>query len=189
MRDEKNYSKKCACAFTGYRPHRFPWRYNETDSRCVVLKAILTEQISTLAACGVADWFSGMALGADCWCAQIVLDLREKNPALKLHCVLPCEGQDKNWSDSAREQYRSILKQADSVDYVSRTYYDNCMIDRNHRLVESAGLLLAVYNGMRRSGTGATVNYARKLGREIIMIDPITLRITHEGMMQCPVSL
>ena len=55
------------------------------------------------------------------------------------------------------------------------------MIDRNHRLVESAGFLLAVYNGVRRSGTGATVNYARKMGREIIVIDPVTLGITHES--------
>ena len=73
------------------------------------------------------------------------------------------------------------MKQADSVEYVSRAYYDGCMIDRNHRLVESAGLLLAVYNGVRRSGTGATVNYARKMGREIIVIDPLTRRVTHEG--------
>ena len=55
------------------------------------------------------------------------------------------------------------------------------MIDRNHRLVESSSLLLAVYSGARRSGTGATVNYARKLGREIIVIDPTTLHVTHEG--------
>ena len=54
------------------------------------------------------------------------------------------------------------------------------MIDRNHRLVESADLLLAVFNGVRRSGTGATVNYARKLGREIIVIDPITRNIRRE---------
>ena len=102
-------------------------------------------------------------------------------PALKLHCVLPHEGQADKWSDSARERYHSILKHADSVEYVSRAYYDGCMIDRNHRLVESAGLLLAVYNGVRRSGTGATVNYARKMGREIIVIDPLTRRVTHEG--------
>ncbi len=82
---------------------------------------------------------------------------------------------------SARERYYSILKQADSVAYVNHKYYDGCMIDRNHRLVESAGLMLAVYNGIRRSGTGATVNYARKLGREIIVIDPITRSVTHEG--------
>ena len=48
-------------------------------------------------------------------------------------------------------------------------------------MVESAGLLLAVYNGVRRSGTGATVNYARKMGREIIIIDPLTRAVTHEG--------
>lgn len=64
------------------------------------------------------------------------------------------------------------------MEYVSRKYYDGCMIDRNHRMVEAAGILLAVYNGARRSGTGATVNYARKLGREIIVIDPITLNVT-----------
>ena len=65
------------------------------------------------------------------------------------------------------------MKQADSVEYVSSNYCAGCMIDRNHRLVDSAGLLLAVYSGARRSGTGATVNYARKMGREVIVIDPI----------------
>ena len=73
------------------------------------------------------------------------------------------------------------MSQADTIEYVSHEYYDGCMIDRNHRLVESADLLLAVYNGVRRSGTGATVNYARKLGREIILINPTTLSMTHEG--------
>lgn len=92
-------------------------------------------------------------------------------------CVLPCEGQADKWSDSAREHYYSILKQADSVEYVSYEYYDGCLLDRNHRLVNAADLLLAVYNGARRSGTGATVNYANRVGREIIVIDPITLCI------------
>ena len=153
----------------------------EEDRRCVALKAVLTEQIAALAKAGVTDFFSGMAEGTDCYCSQIVLTLREINPALKLHCVLPHKGQADRWSASARERYNAILEQAASVDYVSRAYYDGCMIDRNHRLVESAGLLLAVYNGVRRSGTGATVNYARKLGREIIVIDPATLEITHES--------
>ncbi len=62
----------------------------------------------------------------------------------------------------------------------SRKYYDDCMLDRNRRLVEFAGLLLAVYNGVPRSGTGATVNFAQKMGREIIVIDPITRFVTHE---------
>ncbi len=175
-----------SCAFTGHRPHKFPWKDNEADPRCIALKETLAEQIATLAGAGVTEYFTGGADGVDCWAAEIVLTMREKNPALKLRCVLPHEGQADRWSDSAQERYHSILERADSVDYVSRQYYDGCMIDRNHRLVESAGLLLAVFNGVRRSGTGETVNYARKMGKEIIVIDPITWQVTHEKTAQLP---
>ena len=175
-----------SCAFTGHRPHKFPWKDNEADPRCIALKETLAEQIATLAGAGVTEYFTGGADGVDCWAAEIVLTMREKNPALKLRCVLPHEGQADRWSDSAQERYHSILERADSVDYVSRQYYDGCMIDRNHRLVELAGLLLAVFNGARRSGTGATVNYARKMGREIIVIDPITQQVSHEKTAPLP---
>ena len=139
-----------SCAFSGHRPHKFPWKSHEGDPRCVALKAVLVEQITGLVDAGVTDYYSGGADGVDCWASEIILGLREKNPTLKLHCVLPHEGQADKWSDSARERYHSILKQADSVDYVSSAYYDGCMIDRNHRLVESAGLLLEFLRGLCR---------------------------------------
>ena len=169
------------CAFTGHRPNKLPWRYDETDSRCVALKAVLTEQITALVEAGFTHFLSGMAEATDTWSALAVLSLREKNPAIKLHCILPCTAQAEKWSASSQELYRSILEQADSVVYVSREYHKNCMLDRNRFLVEHASTLLAVYNGVRRSGTGATVNYARKMGRKIIVIDPVTQHITHEG--------
>ena len=167
------------CAFTGHRPNKLPWRYDETDSRCVALKEVLAEQITALVEAGFTQFLSGMAEATDTWSALAVLSLREKNPAIKLHCILPCTAQAEKWSASSRELYRSILERADSVVYVSRDYHKNCMLDRNRFLVEHASTLLAVYNGVRRSGTGATVNYARKMGREIIVIDPITLLISH----------
>lgn len=173
--------EKRKSAFTGHRPSKFPWKNDEADPRCAALKSVLAEQIAALAEAGVTEFFVGGAEGADCWASEAVLSLRAKNPALKLRCVLPYEGQADGWSASARERYHAILMQADSVEYVSRPYYDGCMIDRNHRLVESAGVLPAVFGRARRSGTGATVNYARKLGREIIVIDPITRSVTHEG--------
>ena len=153
------------CAFTGHRPHKFPWKYNETDERCIALKTALTEQITALVEAGVTDFYSGGADGVDCWAALIVLGQRKKNPALRLHCILPHEGKADKWSSSAQERYHSILEQADSVECVSHEYYDGCMLDRNRRLVESAGLLLAVYNGERRGGTAATVRYAQKARR------------------------
>ena len=170
---------KTACAFTGHRPHKFPWKGDEADLRCVALKAVLAEQVEKLVAAGVTDFYSGMADGSDVWLSQIVLDLRKENPALKLHCYLPCEGQADKWSSSAQERYHTILGQANSVIYVSHKYYDGCMIARNHHLVEAAGRLLAVFNGVKRSGTGATLNYARKLGREILIIEPVSLAISH----------
>lgn len=167
------------CAFTGHRPKSFPWGYDETARNCVLLKETLAAQISALAERGVTDFLSGMALGADLWCAQIVLDLRKKNPALNLHCVLPCQGQERKWTASAQEDYHSILAQADRVIYVGQKYTQDCMLERNRYLVEHSSVLLAVYNGSYRSGTGMTVRYAQKLGREIIIVDPISRDTKH----------
>lgn len=167
------------CAFTGHRPTKFPWRYDEEDKRCAALKTVLTEQIETLAAAGVTDFYSGMAQGVDTWAAIAVLTLREKSPLVKLHCVLPCEGQEAPWTIPAQNRYQEILKKADSVEYVSRTYHRACMLERNHRLVDSAALLIAVYNGEKRGGTAATVRYAQKAGRKIICINPQTQSIFH----------
>ena len=171
-----------SCAFSGHRPQKFPWKYNESDSRCMALKSALTEQIRLLVDAGVTQFLSGMAQGADSWSALSVLALREKNPVIKLHCILPYRGQADKWSASSRDLYRSILERADSIVLVSREYHANCMLDRNRFLVEHASTLLAIYNGDRRGGTAATMRYAQKMGREIIVIDPNTLHITHEGL-------
>ena len=137
------------------------------------MKEVLEAQITALAEQGVTDFLSGMAQGVDLWSSQIVLDLQKKNPALKLHCVLPCKGQESKWTASAQERYRSILAQANEVVYVGQEYNRDCMLKRNRYLVDHSSILLAVYNGTWRSGTGATVRYAQKLKREIIIIDPV----------------
>ena len=115
-----------SCAFTGHRPKSFPWKYDENDQGCILLKEALAAQISALADQGVTNFLSGMALGVDLWSAQIVLDLQKRYPELKLHCILPCEGQEIKWSNSAKEQYNAILKKASEVVYVSREYTQNC---------------------------------------------------------------
>ena len=163
-----------SCAFTGHRPYKFPWGYDETAAGCVQLKAVLSAKIAELAAAGITDFLSGMAEGTDTWAALAVLALREKNPALKLHCILPCKGQANRWTASVRELYYQILDMADDVIYVSEDYHKGCMLERNRYLVDHAAKLLAVYNGERRGGTAMTVRYARKLGREIMIIDPLS---------------
>lgn len=164
--------KRKSCAFTGHRPQKLPWGYDENDKRCIRLKETLAEKITALAQAGYTDFLSGMAEGVDTWAALTVLALREKSPTLKLHCILPCKGQADKWSTMAREKYNLILKQADSVIYISENYYQGCMLERNRYMVDHADMLLAVYNGEWRGGTAAAVHYAQKLGREIIIINP-----------------
>ena len=53
------------CAFTGHRPSKFPWKYDETDSRCVALKAVLEDQIAALVNAGFTQFLSGMAEATD----------------------------------------------------------------------------------------------------------------------------
>ena len=182
-----------ACAFTGHRPQKFPWGFNESDPACAALRDTLAAQIAALVDAGYTDFLSGMALGVDQWAAQAVLALRKKNRGLRrlfgmgkkntlrLHCFLPCEGQDAKWPQASKELYRSILGQADSVVYVSRRYDDQCMLRRNRALVDHAALVLAVYDGEYRGGTAATVRYAREQGRELIVIDPVTRAVSRES--------
>ena len=171
--------ERTACAFTGHRPKSFPWKYDEAAQGCVLLKEILAEQIAALADAGVTDWFSGMAQGVDLWAAELVLTLRKKNPALNLHCILPCEGQERKWPVQTQRRYRSILEQANDVVCVGREYTSDCMLKRNRYLVDHASVLLAIYDGGYRSGTGMTVRYAKDQGRELIIIKPISREVSH----------
>ena len=98
------------CAFTGHRPRKFPWGYNEADARCVALKEAIAKEIAKLVDAGYTDFLSGMVEGTDAWAALTVLALKKENPTLKLHCILPCEGQEDGWSASARDLYFSILE-------------------------------------------------------------------------------
>lgn len=170
--------KNC-CGFTGHRPNKFPWKDNEADPRCAALKLVLTDQIAALTNAGFTQFLSGMAEGADTWSALAVLALREKNPAIKLHCILPCKEQADDWEASSRDLYRSILDRADSIVYVSRSYHKNCMLERYRFLIDHAAALLAVYKGGYRGGTVATMRYAQKMDREIIIIEPITLAVSY----------
>ena len=162
------------CAFTGHRPKKLPWKYDETDERCINLKKLLTSQILQMTEHGIREFLSGMAEGADTWAALIVLELRKIMPEIKLHCVIPYEGQADDWMESSKEQYDYILSQADTVTYVHREYCKNCMLDRNRYLVDNSAYLLAVYNGEFRGGTAATVRYAQKQGKDIVVIHPVS---------------
>ena len=165
-----------SCAFTDHRPYKLPWKDNEKDPRFITFQDRLKGQITALVDSGITDFYTGMAEGTDLWAGKAVLQLRRSNPAIRLHCIIPYADQpygDK-WGMRSQVWYFRIRDAADEVKELSHDYYDGCLLDCNRYMVDHAGTLLAVYNGEYRGGTAATVRYARKLDRKIIIIDPTT---------------
>ncbi len=166
-----------ACAFTGHRPMRFCYGYDEEDDRCLHLKLAMAQQVEILIGSGVSLFYSGMALGVDQWGAEIVLDMKRQYPHIRLVAVLPCETQADKWSLAQRERYFNILARCDDVVTLQARYTSQCMQERNRYMADHAKYLLAVYDGSPKGGTAYTVRYAREQGRQLVVIHPDTLDI------------
>ena len=159
------------CAFTGYRPQKMPFGFNEADPRCVEFKARLRATIEDLIGHGYAHFISGGALGMDMFAAEAVMDLKRDYPWIILEMVCPFEAQPAKWAPEYQERYYRLMDDADMVTVISHKYTRSCMFRRNRYLVDNADLLLAAYDG-QPGGTAMTVGYAREMGIPIQTIMP-----------------
>lgn len=149
------------CCFTGHRPNKLPWGYNEKGIRFFLFKYKLRKTIETAIKNGYKHFISGMALGSDMLCAEIVLDLKKKHPNLMLECAIPCINQTEKWLIYTIERYNTIISKADKVTYVSnKPYFNGCMQKRNKYMIDSSSLLIAIYNGSS-GGTKQTIELAK----------------------------
>jgi predicted Rossmann fold nucleotide-binding protein DprA/Smf involved in DNA uptake len=110
---------------------------------------------------------SGMAIGIDMICAELVLELKDSYQDSTLEAAIPNREQDLLWSQKYRDRYARILERCDSIHSVSEEYTDDCMEQRNEYMADKCDLLLAVWNG-KPGGTGNTVRYAEKKKKPII---------------------
>lgn len=167
-----------SCAFTGYRPQKLPFGFNEADPRCTALKEIIREQtIRLIEEKGITHFISGMALGVDMYAAEIVLDLKETYPCITLESAIPCETQASRWNAAMRERYRKLLDRCDRRTVLQARYTPDCMEKRNRYMVDHADCIIAVWNG-KPGGTGNTVKYAERQKIPVILIDPISLAVS-----------
>lgn len=158
-------------SFTGYRPAKLGF-FSEDDPMCVDLRERLAKKITELCEHGADEFYSGMALGVDTWCAQIVLELKKTRPQVRLTAVIPCRTQAERWSAAEKALYKDILSRCDKVMCISESYSKDCMLKRNRVLVDMCDVLLAVYDG-KAGGTAYTVNYAQKKGRKVLLVPPM----------------
>ena len=157
-------------AFTGPRPHRFPYGENEEHPDCVALKAALRREIEGLCDAGITRFLTGAAAGVDMWCGEIVLDLIAQGRAVELIAVVPFRDQDEKWSQTNQKRYAAVLVGCSEVLILSEDFHKDAYRKRNGYLVEHAKYVLAVQDHTRRpnSGTRQTISLATKNGNTII---------------------
>lgn len=148
-------------AFTGHRPEKLPWGDDEDDPRCAALKIQILNAVRAAAGEGYDTFLCGMARGCDFYFAEAVLAL-----GLRLEAYLPCPSQADRWREPDRQRQTRLLMQCDAVYMLEPRYSAGCMLRRNQRMVDNCSALLTVYDGSP-GGTGATVDYALRRGREV----------------------
>ncbi len=158
-----------SCCFTGHRPAKLPWGYNESDPRCVEFKQRLFAVISAVYDSGITHFICGMALGCDTYCAETVLKLKNMHSDITLQAAVPYSGQADAWREQDRRRYERILRSCDEVTVLSKQYTPACMFTRNRFMVDNSDVLIACYDGMS-GGTLNTLRYAAKKDIEVIQL-------------------
>jgi len=153
--------KAVSCCFTGHR-RILPEHIRE-------IRGVISEVLRGLYETGFRTFISGGAVGFDLIAAEVVIELREDFPDMKLVMALPCKNQHERWSRADKFKYEKILDAADETVFLCETYCTGCMHLRNKYLVDNSDICVAYYN-YRSGGTAYTVNYARDKGIDVINV-------------------
>ena len=159
------------CCFTGHRPSKLPWKFQEDAQQCVALKQTIYDILDALYCSGIRHFICGMAMGCDMYFAEAVLQLRQAHSNVTLEAATPCQTQADGWPESQRQRYAVLLHQCDYTTLLQKDYTKDCMLRRNRYMIDHASVLIAVYDGTT-GGTMQTIHYAKKRQLEIIQLDP-----------------
>lgn len=160
---EKQERTLCVC-FTGHRPSKLDISEKE-------VKSFLYQEIVKSISEGYSIFISGMACGVDMWAAEIVILLKKEYPHIKLVAAVPFEGFEKKRSNAYKEQFYSVLGQANDVAYICPQFSYDCFQKRNIWMVDHSSKVIAVWNGTK-SGTKNTIDYAKKCGINTVNVYP-----------------
>ena len=161
------------CCFTGHRLQKLPWKSDELSPMCISFKEKLKQQIIDLIKLDYTYFISGMALGSDMICAEIILRLKKDYPYTKLEAAIPCPQQADRWHTELRNRYNYILEQCDEIHICSPNFTSTCLHIRNSYMVNKSNAVIAIWDGTP-GGTKNTIDLAKRKGLDIYLLNPYT---------------
>jgi len=170
--------------FTGHRPPRlggYDWNSPVNRRIMAALRSIVK---SYLAKYPKVHFIFGGALGLDQMAFDVCSQLWRQGVTLEV--ALPFAGFGAFWPSDSKALLQQQCSRADVVTTVDTVpgyvvvpesgYHIAKLQARNQYMVDRADAVVAVYDG----GTGGTahcVNYARRLGKTLVLVDPATCRV------------
>jgi Uncharacterized protein conserved in bacteria len=157
----------------------FPWEFDEEDEGCAALKLILINQITRLRGEGCTRFAVSMDCGVGLYAAEILHGLKEADDALETICYVPYEEQATKWTPELRDRYFNALASCTEVINVAYDKTVGCKFKAHLEAVNEADTVIAVYNPDDPccEREAAAVAAAEMLNRQVITVDPKTIRL------------
>jgi len=149
-------------AFTGHRPNKIGGYDDNNPKRRAIKKAIN----GILIRLSPTFVITGGALGIDIDAAREAYKL-----GIPYSVVAPCRNHSSKWNQHAQKRYDIMCKLAYKHIINDVKYSPYAMQERNKQMVDECDVLVAVLDGTS-GGTANCVEYATKIGKEVIRINP-----------------
>ena len=178
-------------AFTGHRPDKL-YGYDLNNEQYLKLKLLLSGVIRNEINHHDADLFiTGGALGFDTLAFEVVEEFKEDYYIYQM-LAIPFRKQPIKWVHQKDiDKYNEMKKKATNVyideqkedkDYsikgtISGEYHPAKMQKRNEWMVDKCDMLIGCWDGIENGGTWNCIKYAKKINKEIVIIDPNTFEV------------
>lgn len=162
--------RSTTCCFTGHRPNKLPWGYEEDHPACLSFLYRLHQATLSAYHKGYRHFIVGMALGCDTHMMDVLLQLRRNYPDITIEAAIPCQEQAKRWSDAQQHRHATLVDQCDYETMVQHHYSYGCMQRRDRYMVDRSSLIIAAYDGFSKGGTAYTLSYAIKEKLETLVV-------------------
>lgn len=154
-------------AISGYKPFELGI-FKKDHPSVIFIKAAIRKALLPMVEEGL-EWIliSGQ-LGVELWAAEVVFDLQQDYPGLKLAVITPFLEQEANWNDNNKEWYATILMQADFVDSITKKGYEKPWQFRlkNQFFLEKSDGLLLLYDQEKEGSPKFFYEYALQYKNE-----------------------
>ncbi len=132
---------------TGYQSYELGI-FSEKDPRVGVIKNVLRRELTALIENGLEWIIISGNLGTEIWTGQLVNELKQAYPQIKLAILFPFENFGSKWKEPNQLLLSQLVHTADFVDSVSHQPYQHPGQFKNHMnfLLQHTDATLAVYD-------------------------------------------